>query len=305
MNIPEIARALGEDYWSGGWWRCRCPVHQSRGATLALKDDDRGLAVHCHAGCCRLDVLAELRRLGLLDDKDIAQPRPKDPGKERLRVELEALRRQQRVAAALDIWAESYPADETRQVSCYLASRGITMSTPSSIRALGMHGPYGGHPSGERRPQMVGLIEHVKHGPVGVSRTYLAIDGSCKSSLSPVRLFCGPIKGGAVRLSAVRRGEWLIVAEGIETTLSAMQVSGLPGWAALSAAGLENLVLPPDARLVTICADNDASGAGQRAALRAARRWLAQQRRVRIAMPPQAGTDFNDMLIGRGRNAVA
>ena len=30
-------------------------------------DGPRGLIVHCHAGCSRDDVLAELRRLGLLD----------------------------------------------------------------------------------------------------------------------------------------------------------------------------------------------------------------------------------------------
>ena len=62
----QIARALGAACKSGGWWRCRCPVHQSDGATLALRDGPRGLIAHCHAGCSRDDVLAELRRLGLL-----------------------------------------------------------------------------------------------------------------------------------------------------------------------------------------------------------------------------------------------
>jgi putative DNA primase/helicase len=84
-----------------------------------------------------------------------------------------------------------------------------------------------------------------------------------------------------------------------------MQVSGWPGWAALSTVGLENLILPPDARMILICADNDENGAGQRAAHRAARRWLVQQRRVRIAMPPQAGADFNDLLTGRALDAAA
>ena len=46
-------------------------------------------------------------------------------------------------------------------------------------------------------------------------------------------------------------------------------------------------------------ADHDANGTGERAAHDAAARWLAEGRRVRIAMPPEPGADFNDVLIGR------
>jgi len=68
------------------------------------------------------------------------------------------------------------------------------------------------------------------------------------------------------------------------------------GLAALSADGIKNLVLPPEASHVAICADNDASGTGERAAHDAAARWLIEGRRVRIALPPEVGTDFNDLL---------
>jgi hypothetical protein len=53
MLAAEIAAALGGGYRSGGWDRSHCPVHQSGGATLALRDSPRGLIVHCHAGCPR------------------------------------------------------------------------------------------------------------------------------------------------------------------------------------------------------------------------------------------------------------
>ena len=69
MTAAEIATALGRAQRSGRWWRCLCPVHGSRtghSATLALRDGDRGLVVKCWAGCDARDVLAELRRLGLL-----------------------------------------------------------------------------------------------------------------------------------------------------------------------------------------------------------------------------------------------
>jgi hypothetical protein len=66
VNAGEIAARLGEAYRSGSWWRCRCPVHVSASVTLALRDGDWGLIAHCHAGCRRTDVIAELRRRGLI-----------------------------------------------------------------------------------------------------------------------------------------------------------------------------------------------------------------------------------------------
>jgi phage/plasmid primase-like uncharacterized protein len=50
--------------------------------------------------------------------------------------------------------------------------------------------------------------------------------------------------------------------------------------------------------MVVICADNDANGVGQRAANAAAQHFLAEGRRVRIALPPKSGLDFNDLLRG-------
>jgi len=45
--------------------------------------------------------------------------------------------------------------------------------------------------------------------------------------------------------------------------------------------------------------DNDANGAGQRAALGAYERWSHEGRVVRIKLPPNAGDDFNDVIRSR------
>jgi hypothetical protein len=66
MTALEIARSLGGACRSGRWWRCRCPVHSSRGPTLALRDGEHGVIAYCHAGCSQGDVLIELQRHGLL-----------------------------------------------------------------------------------------------------------------------------------------------------------------------------------------------------------------------------------------------
>jgi hypothetical protein len=50
MTTAEIATALGDARRSGRWWRCRCQVHNSHGATLAIHDGEQGLTVKCFAG---------------------------------------------------------------------------------------------------------------------------------------------------------------------------------------------------------------------------------------------------------------
>jgi len=62
------------------------------------------------------------------------------------------------------------------------------------------------------------------------------------------------------------------------------------------------MVLPPMVRAVVIAADSD--GPGRRAAHRAARRWLAEGRAVRIALPDLPGQDFNDVLLARLHGAA-
>jgi putative DNA primase/helicase len=107
-------------------------------------------------------------------------------------------------------------------------------------------------------------------------------------------MMLGPCRGGAVRLADP--GDVLMIGEGIETCLAAMEATGHPAWAALSTSGLRTLDRPKDVRDVIVLADGDQ--AGEMAAQECAVRWRRQGRRVRIACPPQ-GMDFNDMLLGR------
>jgi putative DNA primase/helicase len=298
MGAESIANALGSAYRSGEWWRCHCPVHASRGSTLTLRDGERGLIVYCHAGCSRVDILAELRRRGLLDGH-AGVSAPLDPAEMDRRRNAEVRERRRRTAIALDVWGECHPAPGTI-VERYWRSRGLVEPIPPSLR---MHGMLHHRDSGGSRPAMVGLVEHVEHGPVGVHITYLAVDGSMKASLEPGKRSLGPVGGGAVRLAPA--GETLLVAEGIETAASGMQSTAIPTWAALSKSGLKALVLPPIVRNVIILADNDLSGAGQEAALTTGYRWLAEGRQVLIAIPPEPRTDFNDVLRGQTHAQIA
>src|SRR5262249_40611886 len=56
-----------------------CPCHHDREPSLSIRDGERGLLVHCFAGCDARDVLDELRRRGLLDDGPIRLSSARNP----------------------------------------------------------------------------------------------------------------------------------------------------------------------------------------------------------------------------------
>jgi putative DNA primase/helicase len=296
MSAENIASVLGGGYRLGSWWRCRCPVHQSSGPTLALRDGAQGLIVCCHADCRRDDVLEELRRLGLLGNGDAAAST--DPIEVERQREAEERDRQRRIVAALDLWHHETVPPVGTAVERYWQARGLASPIPLTIRASRS---WLRHPEGGSRPAMVALVQHAERGPVAIHRTWLQIDGAAKASFRKPRLSLGPVGGGAVRLARANERQPLIVAEGIETGASVMTATGLPTWAAICATGIERLILPPLplAAVVIIAADHDRNGVGERAARTAALRWLAEGRRVRIAMPPVPGTDWNDVLLNK------
>jgi hypothetical protein len=174
-------------------------------------------------------------------------------------------------------------------VETYLASRGLHLPPPNTLR---FHAGLK-HPSGGIWPAMVALVMRSSDDtPLAIHRTYLARDGGGKAPVDPQKMMLGPCRGGAVRLGAA--GNVMMIAEGLETALSAMQATGNPTWAALSTSGLRTLDLPGDVRDVIVLADGDEPG--DAAARTCAWRWKREGRRVRIAHPPQ-GMDFNDMLV--------
>jgi hypothetical protein len=90
-----------------------------------------------------------------------------------------------------------------------------------------------------------------------------------KAPVQPQKMMFGPCWGGAVRLAPF--ADVLVVGEGIETCLAAMQATGHPASAALATSGLRTLHLPTDGREVTVLADGD--DPGEAAARDAAMRW--------------------------------
>jgi len=202
---------------------------------------------------------------------------------------------------ASEIWENSGPLNGSIGEG-YFARRGIG---PIAFTELRFHPRLEHWLGGGVMPALVARVTCNDGNFLGVHATFLMEDGRASEALQSRRkLMLGCVGGGGVRFGSPSREEAYVVGEGIESTLSAMRLWGLSrGCAALSAPGLENLLLPADVNPVVIAADNDVNLRGQRAACRARSRWEAEGRQVRVRLPSAKGHDYNDLLlekIGRG-----
>jgi phage/plasmid primase-like uncharacterized protein len=285
MTAAGIARQLGATR-QGNNWRCACPRGCGYGLSFREGDDGRLLAF-CFGGCTFDQIMSALVEYGLLDD---------DGDESQVSRSVTVCRRDdaESIAHARQIY-DSGVWDE--RIAVYLHSREIGLSSP--VLRFQEQAP---HRLGARLPAMLAPVVNVTGERVGVHLTYLRCDGGGKATLPKEyqRECRGVIHGGAIRLAEHEPHTELIVAEGIESAFSAMQLFGRAGWAAVYAGGLKTLDLPSTVRAVIIAADNDASGVGQRNALAAYDRWTNEGRTVRIKTPPEVGTDFNDLLVATG-----
>lgn len=192
--------------------------------------------------------------------------------------------------------------------AAYLAGRGLNCGETGDLLA---HSDLTHWESKRGYPAMVGVVRDLAGEPVALHRTYLEVDADdpnkvTKAPVAKPRMMLGKVAGGAVRLAEINPDAALGLCEGIETGLAVMTAcASLPVWATLSTAGLEQVQLPPQARRVVILADHDASGAGMRAAESVVKRFRDEGRQVVIALPPEPGSDFNDVLLRQGPEAVA
>lgn len=185
-------------------------------------------------------------------------------------------------------------ATDHNVVEAYLAKRGITTRSPvlQGIRAC----PYF-----DEKGRLIGRFPAVVApivGPDGVlqsaQRIYIADVEPRKKAMPPV----GTINGAAVRLHTPVDGA-LGVAEGIETSLGAYELFGIPTWAALTENGVKTFVPAASTKTLHIFADNDSNFVGQDAAYSLARRLSRDGLTVKVRVPPVADTDWLDVLNSR------
>ncbi|WLE99061.1 MAG: DUF3987 domain-containing protein [Candidatus Electrothrix communis] len=265
-SAEDIARSLGngkERKNRDGWLTC-CPVHGDEKPSLSIRDkeDSSGtpdITVKCHAGCDFRAVKDEIRARGLLDDwkpgLESQQPihnsrtTTEETGKKNL---------------PAFIWKNSTRSAEAQEViSKAFAFRGIELEKiPPNMRL----NEYKGQRS------IVCAMQHpletkAAEEPEAVHMTLLNKEGH------KVRTqYHGPKKGLAVLL--YNDNDRLVIGEGLETTLSAIQATGYSGMVCGDAGNLAAVTRINDRfSKVYILVDSDTKEkncTGQRAALEAA-----------------------------------
>jgi putative DNA primase/helicase len=290
MTPEELTRDL-RGKWNGSSGMAHCPHHDDRNPSLSISAGDRvPIVVKCHAGCPTELVIADLRAQGRWPDLRpvISSKRKTAAPDDDTDTQLVGYRMLQSAVRG---------RDENGSPAKYLQSRGIELKqVPRTLMMLSAK--QSRRHTGRGYPAMIAPISD-GNGIIGAHVTWLSSDLSEKCNCEKPRKMFGPTKGGFIRLAVVDPNGPLIVGEGIESTLSAMQLAGLPGVAARTAGGIKALRPPPCSEVV-IAADNDENGVGLKAAQELAVRLRYEGRKYRIVMPRTEGWDWNDVLMERG-----
>ena len=264
---------------SGLGWIDLCPAHQDQTPSLSIKvATDGKLLLHCFVGCTFEEIISAA---GLT-----SQPAYRSMTK----ADLDLIKRQQqqedarRLVYCRKLWQQGQAIEGTLS-QAYLASRGI-----DHWSAHQRHHPSLLHvQSGQTLPALLTAVQ-LEGELVGLHRTYLNSDGTKRD-----KLMLGKCKGGAAHL--IGSTGPLIVAEGIETTLSLPTLHNgdeARYWSALSAGGIKSLHLPKQPEQLILAADGDSIGLQAATDLgeRAARcGWDV------TLMQAPAGKDWNDVLM--------
>ncbi len=196
-------------------------------------------------------------------------------------------------------WAEGTRVAGTL-AETYLKSRGISLAPPDCLK---FHPTVRHAPTKQDLPALLALVTDIQTGaPIAVQATYLASDGKSKAKVEKKdqrRTFGSP-KGGAIKLAEPMDGMPLRLGEGVETTQTAIEATGYPGWATLGTSGFVNIELPDAVQEVIPLAENDESGANQKALDKVCPGLIERGIRVRIARPPAGVNDFNDLVKPEG-----
>ncbi len=303
-----------------------CPVHGGQDGFRLYKNADEtggGICNSCGPypdgfallawvnGWTLPDTLqAVANHLGVTQEGNRLNPPPKKPPADHKAKQEKAVQRKREALNCA--WRSLIPIsdDKAKPARQYLINRGLSDCLAELPADLFYHPELEYWHDGKRYgnyPALVAVVRGADGTEVTLHRTYLDHSGN-KADLPTVKKLMSPAKPGSSRGGAIRLyppAKELVLAEGIETALALHLSLEKPCWACVSAGGLEAVAIPEQVKRVIIGADNDANGAGQKAAYELASRLIKQDRhiQVKIIIPDYVGTDWLDVFNGKEQTA--
>ncbi len=234
------------------------------------------------------DTIAEARRFLALPDPMPVKPNRRTRNADSLTAGREFARRLFTTSQGL----ANSPAET------YLQGRGIALQP--DFGALRFHPRCFYDRTEDGRPvywpALVAAATDLSGTLCGVSRTYLAPDGSGKAPVDPQRRSKGDMLGHGVRFGAV--GDVMAAGEGLETTLSLrVPMPTMPVVAGTGSNHLAAMVLPPSLRTLLVIRDNDSGGDSATDALF----WRCRAAGIEFVLIDPELNDLNADLMSLGR----
>lgn len=290
MSLRQIVAILGGDLYQNGL-RANVPApgHAKADRSVSLLLDGGRVVIHTFGASDWRQVRDDLLRRGLVD----AGGRLMGLADTQDRLVIDHARRR---AVASALWQYGIRPARTGVVARHLALRGVVLREDLDDLLEHPRAPVSVYRPGRRagRAMMTG-IRSSSGTLTAVELTYLATNGRVASGLRVPRKTVGEVPpGSAVRLRPA--AERMLVAEGVVTTLSAMERFDLPGWALMSAGNLSRWQAPDQVSTILIAGDR--GEAGETAATRLAKRLERDGVEADLVFPPLPFGDWNEAVQG-------
>lgn len=255
QTIDIVAALKGR--WHGSYAMCICPAHADRTPSLSVRQGERGILVHCFAGCRSEDVLREIGRTKPI----LNSPSPSYS----LEGTAPNVRR---------IWDQGAEIRGTLG-EVYLRSRRLPVDLPD----LRFHPrcPFGRKPRTTFRPALLVAVR-TGHKLTAIQRIRLMDDGTWHDG----KFMLG--KPGQGAWAPRFEGNVLAIAEGMEDAASYTMIREIPCWAALGNERLALIEVPEHVSTLYIAEDND--DPGKCAAMAAFKAQTIPGRRIFRDAPP-------------------
>lgn len=265
-------------------WGC-CPFHREKSPSFKIE----GAHFYCFGCGAHGDSIEWLKLTSGMNFRDAVEALtddniPRAPFSIQHAADYEHQDNQRRISEARALWERGLPIQGSHAEK-YLRTRGITDPCNPSLRFIEQFE----YMRGIMLPVMVAALLSSDRQITACQVTFLNLQKLAKANVATPRRTIGVMGAGAVRLA--KANEVLGLAEGIETALSAMQMTGVPTWACLGAARMHRGAIPYGVKELHLFHDND--NAGREAAKRTAEAHSGLH--IVMAAPP-IGKDWNNAL---------